>query len=348
MHVHMHRRPIAPGILAKEPSESPENKLSCFISVWACRRVLALLMIWYLAVHSLPAHKEFRFLLPAFPALMPYAGLALARAWHALSCLNPSPSDPLAASIYGFGTPNQSRASPTPKSPSGQAPTTPNQAVSSSGPPVVTRGPGDHVAASRGPRLGEEVGVQGCSEKEGNPANRQGVAPGRWGALGTGVQCPVGPKGGWYGGLVSQWKLVWLGRAALLCVVFLPQILLGAYFSLVHQRSPPSSVLCHPESCFSSPVKLSFSSVIFFSLANYGHLSLSGQSLGGRQGERQEPGIHIQPCASGNTFHPEHQEGKKASAGERGRGRLDRAIRTMGLGTVMIPSGKPYNFDTLS
>lgn len=33
---------------------------------------------WSLAAYSLPAHKEFRFLLPALQLLMPYCGLAAA------------------------------------------------------------------------------------------------------------------------------------------------------------------------------------------------------------------------------------------------------------------------------
>ena len=43
-----------------------------------CRK-LALLAAWSLATYSLPAHKEFRFLLPALQLLMPYCGLAVAR-----------------------------------------------------------------------------------------------------------------------------------------------------------------------------------------------------------------------------------------------------------------------------
>lgn len=43
-----------------------------------CRQ-LALLAGWSLATYSLPAHKEFRFLLPALQLLMPYCGLAASR-----------------------------------------------------------------------------------------------------------------------------------------------------------------------------------------------------------------------------------------------------------------------------
>ncbi|PRW18326.1 GPI mannosyltransferase 3 [Chlorella sorokiniana] len=45
------------------------------------RRQLGLLAGWSLATYSLPAHKEFRFLLPALQLLMPYCGLAAARMW---------------------------------------------------------------------------------------------------------------------------------------------------------------------------------------------------------------------------------------------------------------------------
>lgn len=44
------------------------------------RRWPAALAAWSLATYSLPAHKEFRFLLPALQLLMPYCGLAAARA----------------------------------------------------------------------------------------------------------------------------------------------------------------------------------------------------------------------------------------------------------------------------
>jgi len=39
---------------------------------------------WSLLLNSLPAHKEFRFLLPALQLLMPYAGAAVAQLVHAL------------------------------------------------------------------------------------------------------------------------------------------------------------------------------------------------------------------------------------------------------------------------
>lgn len=41
-------------------------------------RLPALLAGWSVAAYSLPAHKEFRFLLPALQLLMPYCGLAAA------------------------------------------------------------------------------------------------------------------------------------------------------------------------------------------------------------------------------------------------------------------------------
>lgn len=42
-----------------------------------CRLELAALVLWSLLMYSLPAHKEFRFLLPALLLLMPYCGVAL-------------------------------------------------------------------------------------------------------------------------------------------------------------------------------------------------------------------------------------------------------------------------------
>ena len=42
-------------------------------------------MAWSLLLNSLPAHKEFRFLLPALQLLMPYAGAALAQLAEAMS-----------------------------------------------------------------------------------------------------------------------------------------------------------------------------------------------------------------------------------------------------------------------
>ena len=38
---------------------------------------LAAMVLWSLLMYSLPAHKEFRFLLPALALLMPYCGVAL-------------------------------------------------------------------------------------------------------------------------------------------------------------------------------------------------------------------------------------------------------------------------------
>ena len=49
------------------------------------RFALAWLVAWSLLLNSLPAHKEFRFLLPALQLLMPYAGAAVARLVEALS-----------------------------------------------------------------------------------------------------------------------------------------------------------------------------------------------------------------------------------------------------------------------
>ena len=48
------------------------------------RFALAWLVAWSLLLNSLPAHKEFRFLLPALQLLMPYAGAAVAQLVEAL------------------------------------------------------------------------------------------------------------------------------------------------------------------------------------------------------------------------------------------------------------------------
>ena len=58
------------------------------------RRQLALLAGWSLATYSLPAHKEFRFLLPALQLLMPHCGLAAQR------LLSGSP--PLLPALHGL------------------------------------------------------------------------------------------------------------------------------------------------------------------------------------------------------------------------------------------------------
>ena len=55
------------------------------IRMFASRRfALAWLVAWSLLLNSIPAHKEFRFLLPALQLLMPYAGAAVAQLVHAL------------------------------------------------------------------------------------------------------------------------------------------------------------------------------------------------------------------------------------------------------------------------
>lgn len=41
------------------------------------RLEVAALVLWSLVMYSLPAHKEFRFLLPALALMMPYCGVAL-------------------------------------------------------------------------------------------------------------------------------------------------------------------------------------------------------------------------------------------------------------------------------
>ena len=49
-------------------------------------------MAWSLLLNSVPAHKEFRFLLPALQLLMPYAGAALALLAETLGQRRPSES----------------------------------------------------------------------------------------------------------------------------------------------------------------------------------------------------------------------------------------------------------------
>lgn len=48
------------------------------LTCWSLYRPLPLLLAWQCAVYSLPAHKEFRFLLPALQLAMPLAGVAMA------------------------------------------------------------------------------------------------------------------------------------------------------------------------------------------------------------------------------------------------------------------------------
>jgi GPI mannosyltransferase 3 len=43
----------------------------------AAQRTTALLVLWFTAVHSVSAHKEFRFLLPVLPLMNIYAGYGL-------------------------------------------------------------------------------------------------------------------------------------------------------------------------------------------------------------------------------------------------------------------------------
>jgi hypothetical protein len=57
--------------------QSPSLRLE----LWGnCRRGPAILMLWWLIYNSIPAHKEFRFLLPALQLFIPYCGLGLAHA----------------------------------------------------------------------------------------------------------------------------------------------------------------------------------------------------------------------------------------------------------------------------
>jgi Alg9-like mannosyltransferase family len=50
----------------------------------AGQRSAALLVLWFTAVHSVSAHKEFRFLLPVLPLMNIYAGYGLQ--WLLLRC----------------------------------------------------------------------------------------------------------------------------------------------------------------------------------------------------------------------------------------------------------------------
>ena len=61
-----------------EPISQADNTQSLLTlnGAW-CRLELAALVLWSLLIYSLPAHKEFRFLLPALLLLMPYCGVAL-------------------------------------------------------------------------------------------------------------------------------------------------------------------------------------------------------------------------------------------------------------------------------
>lgn len=66
-----------PGFVSCSYGESTFTAQQHLCRTPACR-LPALLAGWSLAAYSLPAHKEFRFLLPALQLLMPYCGLAAA------------------------------------------------------------------------------------------------------------------------------------------------------------------------------------------------------------------------------------------------------------------------------
>ncbi len=57
--------------------DSAHNAGVCADLFVDARLELAVLVLWSLLMYSLPAHKEFRFLLPALALLMPYCGIAL-------------------------------------------------------------------------------------------------------------------------------------------------------------------------------------------------------------------------------------------------------------------------------
>ena len=71
----------APSRLASPATSALPTTPAPPLATFACRQ-LALLAGWSLATYSLPAHKEFRFLLPALQLLMPYCGWAAARLWR--------------------------------------------------------------------------------------------------------------------------------------------------------------------------------------------------------------------------------------------------------------------------
>ena len=68
---------MAPGRCLWHPGHMPSCLPSC-LPPFPRHRQPALLAAWSLASYSLPAHKEFRFLLPAMQLLMPYCGAAAA------------------------------------------------------------------------------------------------------------------------------------------------------------------------------------------------------------------------------------------------------------------------------
>jgi phosphatidylinositol glycan class B len=59
------------------------------ISSYLCRLTLAKLAAVEIAMYSLPAHKEFRFLLPALQLIMPYCGMGAAALWSSENSAGP-------------------------------------------------------------------------------------------------------------------------------------------------------------------------------------------------------------------------------------------------------------------
>lgn len=63
-------------------SASPCRQLELLACLLCCRRLPLHLAIFQLFLYSLPAHKEFRFLLPALQLAIPYCGLGAAWLWQ--------------------------------------------------------------------------------------------------------------------------------------------------------------------------------------------------------------------------------------------------------------------------
>lgn len=178
---------------------------------WVCRRGPALLVVWYLALHSLPAHKEFRFLLPTLPLFMPYIGLAFSRASQVLTTLDPS-------SFPTTEEQQKTRHLKAEVSPWGLEPRAEG----------IKRNSLQHV-----PHSWDQIASQlskCCSESQTGarsdpeaPVSYNGQRPPRPLPHQALERCQGSPYRHF-------------GFKALLCFVFVPQLLLAAYFSLVHQR----------------------------------------------------------------------------------------------------------------
>eukprot|EP00884_Botryococcus_braunii_P008626 jgi/Botrbrau1/17765/Bobra.0127s0022.1 len=174
----------------------------------------ALLVVWYLALHSLPSHKEFRFLLPALPLLMPYAGLALSRASHFLTIA----SRPLSAAKNHRNQAVSIRSHASHAPPKGLDP--PAGASDPNSPP---HSPSfhEHLPLPQSPYSHDGQGRAQSYDKR-LPCCVQQTPTRRWPCLASRER------------MGSRQNLA--GFRALLCLVFVPQLLLAAYFSLLHQR----------------------------------------------------------------------------------------------------------------